>query len=293
MSQLAWLDDTHPTFPPTTQALSDPNGLLAAGGNLQPSTLLAAYSRGIFPWYSNGQPILWWSPSPRMTLQPSAAHFGRSLRKLAKKHIFEISVDEQFSEVMSHCANIKREGQDGTWITEDILEAYVRLHDAGYAHSIEAWHNDKLVGGLYGVAIGKAFFGESMFSLMSGASKMAFSSLIVQLNAWGYTMVDCQMHTNYLASFGATEIQREKFEKNLTNAIQPCATNQSLQNQITSNGDTYIAPPQTPPIHIVNWQKQWQLPKYGYDGLNLNDTICHVKTHGSTNHNLTSTEKHA
>lgn len=266
MSQIAWLDNANPIFPRTDQAHSDPNGLLAAGGNLSTQTLLNAYTQGIFPWYSDGQPILWWSPSPRMTLKPQEAHFGRSLRKLAKKKHFEISVDTQFTQVMCLCADITRADQDGTWITDEIIEAYTALHTLGFAHSVESWHDGQLVGGLYGVAIGNAFFGESMFSLVSGASKIAFASLIVQLNAWNYTLIDCQMHTEYLASFGAQEADRQIFEKQLSQAIPKGITKDRTKN----TPDTRIP-------SAKNWQRNWQLPKYGYDGVNLNDALKHIK----------------
>jgi len=264
MSQIAWLDNAAPVFPSTDQAHTEPNGLLAAGGNLSTKTLLNAYTQGIFPWYSDGQPILWWSPSPRMILKPQEAHFGRSLRKLARKKLFEISVDTQFTQVMCLCADIARTDQDGTWITDEIIEAYSALHSLGFAHSIEAWHNGQLVGGLYGVAIGNAFFGESMFSLMSGASKIAFTSLVVQLNAWGYTLIDCQMHTEYLASFGAQETDRHTFEKQLARATQEEASTQKDVH------NTRIS-------HKQHWQTNWQLPKYGYDGVNLDDALKHIK----------------
>lgn len=265
MSQIPWLDNSTPIFPSTDQARTDPNGLLAAGGNLSTQTLLSAYTQGIFPWYSDGQPILWWSPSPRMILKPQEAHFGRSLRKLAKKKLFDISADTQFTQVMCLCADIARTNQDGTWITDEIIEAYSALHTLGFAHSIEAWHNGQLVGGLYGVAIGNAFFGESMFSLMSGASKIAFASLVVQLNAWGYTLIDCQMHTEYLASFGAQEADRHIFEKQL-----------SLSTEKGARG------PQI--AHKQNWQKNWQLPKHGYDGVNLSDALKHIEEQTNETH---------
>lgn len=219
MSQVAWLDETL-DFPDTSSALDDPDGLLAVGGDLSKERLIAAYKNGIFPWYSEGQPILWWSPSPRMVLKPSDIYIGRSNRKLLKKHPFEIRVDTAFGEVMHHCAQISRDGQEGTWIMPEMIGAYIELHNAGYAHSIEAWKDDKLVGGLYGISLGKAFFGESMFSLESGASKVAFMTLVKNLESWQYQLIDCQIHTDYLASFGAHEVSRNEFEQMLCGAVQ-------------------------------------------------------------------------
>ncbi|MFL0809171.1 MAG: leucyl/phenylalanyl-tRNA--protein transferase [Agarilytica sp.] len=218
MSQLAWLNESL-EFPDTSNALDDPDGLLAVGGDLSQARLLNAYRRGIFPWYSEGQPILWWSPSPRLVLIPTELHIGRSNRKLLNKQEFEIRINTAFDEVMHHCAAIPRDGQDGTWIMEEMIEAYVELNKAGYAHSVETWRDGKLVGGLYGLALGKAFFGESMFSLQSGASKVAFISLAKTLERWQYHLIDCQIHTDYLASFGAKEIPRKAFEAELDRAV--------------------------------------------------------------------------
>lgn len=219
MSHLVWLDEQL-CFPDTSSALDDPNGLLAVGGDLSPARLVAAYSRGIFPWYSAGQPILWWSPSPRMVLQPQNLHVGRSNRKLLANHPFTIKIDTAFAQVIAHCAEVLRCEQDGTWITQEIQHAYVRMHQLGYAHSIESWLDGELVGGLYGIAIGKAFFGESMFSLVSGASKVAFLSIAQQLQEWNYELIDCQIYTDYLASFGAEEVPREQFEALLNSALK-------------------------------------------------------------------------
>lgn len=219
MTQLAWLGKA-PRFPNTSSALDDPNGLLAVGGDLSPARLLAAYSHGIFPWYSPGQPILWWSPSPRMVLQPQNLHIGRSNQKLLAKSPFEIRVDTAFEQVIRHCAEVFRPDQDGTWITQEIQYAYIEMHRLGYAHSIESWLNDELVGGLYGMAIGRAFFGESMFSLVSSASKVAFLTIAQQLQRWNYELIDCQIYTDYLASFGAQEIPREQFETLLAQALK-------------------------------------------------------------------------
>ena len=219
MSDLIWLDEADPQFPDTNTALDDPNGLLAVGGALTVKSILKAYTKGIFPWFSENQPILWWSPSPRMILDPSDIHCSRSLRKLSRKKLFTITVDTAFEEVIDHCADIERPDQEGTWITEDMREAYVALYNKGYAHSIEAWQDSHLVGGLYGIALGGVFFGESMFSLVSGASKMAFATLAQQLKAWQFTLIDCQIHTPYLESFGAREVERSQFEERLSSAL--------------------------------------------------------------------------
>lgn len=224
MGELAWLDDSL-DFPKTSLALDDPDGLLAVGGDLSIPRLLAAYRRGIFPWYSEGQPILWWSPSPRTILIPDEFHLGRSNKKLLNKHAFSIKIDTAFAAVIEHCAGVARSEQDGTWIMDEIKEAYIALHHAGYAHSIEAWSGDRLVGGLYGVSLGKVFFGESMFSLESGASKVAFIHLVSALQHWDYQIIDCQIHTDYLASFGAREVSREVFEQNLDRAVQQPSIN--------------------------------------------------------------------
>ena len=219
MTDLPWLDEYNPNFPNTRQALLDPNGLLAVGGSLSVNSLVKAYSLGIFPWFSDDQPILWWSPSPRMVLNPKDTHFPRSLKKLARKTPFKITCDTCFSEVIDACSDIDRPDQDGTWITDEMRDAYLDMHDAGYAHSIEAWQEGKLVGGLYGIALGGAFFGESMFSGVSGASKIAFATLSEQLKEWGFVLIDCQIHTAYLESFGAQEIERNVFEKKLHKAL--------------------------------------------------------------------------
>lgn len=218
MSQLIWLDDSL-EFPDTRSALDDPEGLLAVGGDLSVPRLLAAYRLGIFPWYSEGQPILWWSPSPRTVLIPGDIHIGRSNRKLLKKSPLHITVDTAFDAVVAHCAQAPRKDQDGTWITSDIMHAYGELHHAGHAHSVEAWHADRLVGGLYGVSLGAMFFGESMFSVESGASKVAFMRLTQALHKWGYQMIDCQMHTEHLAAFGAHDVPRATFESRLAKAV--------------------------------------------------------------------------
>jgi leucyl/phenylalanyl-tRNA--protein transferase len=201
-----------------TRALRDPNGLLAAGGDLSLHRLLDAYRRGIFPWYSEGEPVLWWSPDPRMVLVPGEIAIARSLRKRIKSRVYEVRADTRFTAVMRACAE-PREGQSGTWITEDIVAAYSALHAAGLAHSIEAWHDGALVGGLYGVAIGRMFYGESMFARASDASKVALAHLARQLERWSFGLIDCQMQTAHLASLGARTIPRREFLSRLTELI--------------------------------------------------------------------------
>lgn len=194
-----------------------PEGLLAYGGDLSPSRLLMAYRKGIFPWYNAGDPILWWSPDPRLVLFLDEFKLRKSLKKRLKS--FEIRYDTAFVEVMKACGEIPREGQKGSWIIPEVIEAYSVLHDMGYAHSIEAWQDGKLVGGLYGVVIGKMFFGESMFARVSDASKAAFATLIERLKAEGFTMIDCQIPSPHLKSLGAREISRTEFIQRLQRAV--------------------------------------------------------------------------
>lgn len=197
-------------FPPIEQALHHPDGLLAIGGDLSPARLLAGYQRGIFPWYSDDQPILWWSPSERMVLFPDMLKVSRSLRKTIRKRPYKLTLDQAFREVIIACAG-PRPDQDGTWLTNDMIEAYCELHRMGIAHSVESWHENKLVGGLYGVSLGRVFFGESMFARMADASKIAFCHFVWQLEHWGYGMIDSQVYTDHLARFGAFEIPRHDF----------------------------------------------------------------------------------
>lgn len=215
---IPWLD-ADAAFPPLAKALKEPNGLLAAGGDLSPTRLLQAYRQGIFPWYSPGQPILWWCPDPRMVLFPSELKVSRSLAKRLRKQDYEIRFDTAFREVMLHCALAERPGQDGTWITSDILEGYCRLHALGHAHSVETWMDDALVGGVYGVAIGRMFYGESMFHRVTDASKLAFVHLVRHLQVEGFGMLDCQMKTAHLASLGAREISRDEFSQQLSELV--------------------------------------------------------------------------
>lgn len=207
---LTWLSRHNLDFPPLEQALREPDGLLAAGGDLSPERLLAAYRHGCFPWFSAGQPILWWSPDPRMVLFPGELHVSRSLRRTLRRGDFTISFDRDFAAVIRACAGPRRHA-DGTWITPAMQQAYLELHRRGIAHSVEAWQNGELVGGLYGLALGRVFFGESMFSRRDDASKAAFVTLVERLRDAGFALIDCQMHTAHLARFGARAIAREQF----------------------------------------------------------------------------------
>lgn len=237
-----WLNEEQPPiFPPTVHAQKEPNGLLAAGGLLTPVWLVASYRQGIFPWFEDDSPILWWSPAPRMVLQPKDFHISKSLRKLMRKPPFRISCDLAFNEVIYQCAQprlpptedteIECFGGDdwdkdedemdaGTWITQDMMDAYIRLNDNGISHSIECWDGrGNLVGGLYGLLIDRVFFGESMFNKANNASKLAFAYLADYLFKSGVELIDCQMHSDHMARFGAKEVSREQFEGLLTSAI--------------------------------------------------------------------------
>ncbi len=207
-----WLDPNNPQapFPPVEMALRDPDGLLALGGDLSPERLLNAYRLGIFPWFSAGQPILWWSPNPRMVLRPADVKISRSLHKTLRKRLFTVTLDQTFDAVISGCAAPRHDGC-GTWLSEEMQQAYSRLHSLGHAHSVETWQGGELVGGLYGVALGKVFFGESMFTRVTDASKVAFVHLVRQLAHWDFALIDCQVHTSHLASFGATAMPRSTF----------------------------------------------------------------------------------
>ena len=214
---IPWLDPESP-FPPLETALARPNGLLAVGGDLSPSRLIEAYRRGIFPWFNEGEPILWWSPDPRMVLFPQELKISRSLRKTLKRGNYEIRADSAFKQVMEACA-APRGDQAGTWIHAEMIAAYESSHEMGMAHSMETWIEGELVGGLYGVGQGKMFFGESMFSRASDASKIAFVHLVTQLQRWGFEMIDCQMKTEHLASLGAREISRKEFRQKLKELV--------------------------------------------------------------------------
>lgn len=206
---IPWLDPSaSPHFPDTVTALEEPAGLLAAGGRLSVDWLLLAYSRGIFPWFNEGEPILWWSPAPRTVLYPDSFHTSRSLARLDRQQRYEFSANRDFEAVINACAN-DRKGQRGTWINSQMVDAYTDMHRAGYAHSIECRDGDELVGGLYGIALGKVFFGESMFSGVANASKLCLKHLV---ESGQYAMIDCQLATEHLQSLGAVQIERKIFE---------------------------------------------------------------------------------
>ena len=207
-----------PVFPPPDYA--DPSGLLAVGGDLSSERLLEAYRLGIFPWYSDDQPILWWSPDPRFVLQLEDFHLSRSLRKTLRQGIFQVTIDRAFDEVIAACAAVPRIGQNGTWITSEMQEAYNNLHGLGYAHSVETWLEGKLAGGIYGVSLGKAFFGESMFHRKTDASKVALAALVEKLKSWSFHFLDAQMTTEHMMSLGAKEVSRRIFLKQLHVALE-------------------------------------------------------------------------
>ena len=219
-------------FPDVELALTEPDGLLAVGGDLSVERLTSAYQQGIFPWYSEGQPILWWSPDPRMVLKPNEIKVSRSLAKTIRKQNFKVTLDQNFRDVISACSKPRLENgteQSETWILNEMIEAYVKLHEAGYAHSVECWQNNELVGGLYGVAIGNVFFGESMFSRVSNASKIAFVFLSNQLQQWNFQLIDCQVYTSHLESLGAYMIPRKQFTSLLESYASDTAVNKKWQ----------------------------------------------------------------
>ncbi|MEE4300535.1 MAG: leucyl/phenylalanyl-tRNA--protein transferase [Pseudomonadales bacterium] len=210
MRALPWLDPDRIGFPPGEEALEDPPGLLAAGGDLSPARLEAAYAAGIFPWFDDSSPILWWCPEPRAVIRPGEVHVGRTLRRRLARADYEVTMDRAFEAVIRACAAPRQPG-GGTWITEDMLDAYLALHARGSAHSVEVWIDGRLAGGLYGVALGRAFFGESMFTRVTDASKLAFVHLLGQLGAWGFPLVDCQMPNPHLDRLGVHEMPRRAF----------------------------------------------------------------------------------
>lgn len=212
-----YLTENRLTFPPPF--LADETGLLAIGGDLSVPRLLKAYSAGIFPWYNEDEPILWWSPDPRLVLFPEELHVSRSLAKVMKKNIYDITVDLAFREVIEKCRSVHTETKSGTWLVDEMIEAYITLHDQGYAHSVETWKDGELVGGLYGVALGSCFFGESMFSEADNASKVAFAVFVKWLREKEFDMVDCQVTTRYLTTFGAREIKRLDFLTRLSDSV--------------------------------------------------------------------------
>jgi leucyl/phenylalanyl-tRNA--protein transferase len=207
-----------PVFPPPDYA--DPSGLLAVGGDLSKERLLEAYRVGIFPWYSDDQPILWWSPDPRLILDLKDFKISRSLSKTLKKGVFQVTFDHAFEKVIHACAGVPREAQNGTWITPEMQEAYINLHGLGYAHSVETWFGGKLAGGLYGVSLGKCFFGESMFHLKTDASKVALATLVEKLKSWDFHFIDSQMTTEHMVRLGAKELPRRIFLKRLQSALR-------------------------------------------------------------------------
>jgi leucyl/phenylalanyl-tRNA--protein transferase len=208
--------DKRLVFPPVELA---EDGLLAVGGDLTPQRLLLGYSQGIFPWYGPKLPILWHSPDPRMVMETRDLIINRSLRKHLRKQPYELRIDTAFTEVLTRCSDVPRPGQDGTWLVPDMVDAYTKLHELGFAHSFEAWSGGELVGGLYGVSLGTCFFGESMFARAPDASKIAFAASVAQLDAWEIRLIDCQVHTDHLARLGATEISRPAFITRLKLAL--------------------------------------------------------------------------
>jgi len=216
VTNLPWLDESL-EFPSPETALIEPDGLLAAGGDLSTKRLIEAYKQGIFPWYSDDQPILWWSPDPRCVLKPEQAYTSKSLKKHIRKTKPQLTFDSAFEDVIHHCTRLN--SNEGTWITKEMEEAYIELHQQGIAHSVEVWENNELIGGLYGLAIGRCFFGESMFSLKPNSSKVAFTSLCAQLHQWDYSLVDCQVENPHLLSLGANCIGRTDFLTILRNNI--------------------------------------------------------------------------
>ena len=219
---IPWLDAATP-FPPIEAALAAPDGLLAAGADLSPARLVDAYRHGIFPWYGEGQPILWWSPDPRMVLYVDEFRCSRSLAKRIRRGEFAVRVDTAFDAVIEACAGLRREQGGGTWITAAMIDAYRRLHRLGYAHSVEAWRGDELAGGLYGLALGRVFFGESMFARQTDASKVALASLVALLRRRSVPLIDCQQETGHLASLGARPIPRQRFARHLDELIHSIA----------------------------------------------------------------------
>lgn len=205
-------------FPPPR--LASEIGLLAIGGDLSRKRLLLAYRTGIFPWFSEREPIMWWSPDPRLVLYPEEIKISKSLKKIIKKEIFRITIDSAFDQVINACAEIRRKNNEGTWIVNDMIEAYCRLHESGFAHSVETWRHDKLVGGLYGVSLGGCFFGESMFTRISNASKVAFVKLVEHLETLSFDLIDCQITTTHLKQFGAREIPRSQFLAQLEKSLK-------------------------------------------------------------------------
>lgn len=212
--------DRYTSFPPVEEALTEPNGLLAIGGDLTTNRLLDAYTHGIFPWFSAGEPIVWWSPDPRMVLYPDELKISRSMSRRLNRKDYEVRFNTSFRQVMQACAETRRPGQDGTWITDEMIDAYCALHVSGHAMSAETWIGNRLAGGLYGVRIGKMFYGESMFHHVTDASKIAFVHLVQELKRQNFGLLDCQMKTSHLASLGAREVSRKEFCQLMSKLIQ-------------------------------------------------------------------------
>lgn len=247
---IPWLlpGDPPDAFPPVETALEDPDGLLCAGGDLSPERLLEAYRRGIFPWFSAGQPILWWSPDPRTVLYPDELRVSRSLAKTLRNRGYLASVDHAFIDVLEHCAD-RTLRPEGTWITPQMKEAYLRLHELGFAHSVEIWDAGQLVGGLYGVALGKAFFGESMFSTARDASKVALCALVASLRERGYRFIDCQVASGHLASLGARDMPRTDFVRELAAAtVVPPAPDASWRDASIALTKPFVQNPRGPRV---------------------------------------------
>jgi len=232
MTNLPWLNQSY-DFPDPEDALNDPDGLLAVGGDLEPARLIAAYRKGIFPWYSGDQPILWWSPNPRCILRPNQAYCSRSLKKHIRKTNPELRFDTAFEHVIRHCSRLGSD--EGTWITKEMEEAYIELNRLGIAHSLEVWEQGELTGGLYGLGIGRCFFGESMFSLKPNRSKVAFVSLCKQLELWEYELIDCQVENPHLISLGASSIERRDFLSILDKNINKTPLHKNWQFDISKN----------------------------------------------------------
>ena len=211
---IPWLENNPVIFPNPETAQEEPNGLLAAGGNLESDTLITAYKKGIFPWFDDDSPILWWSPNPRSVIKPSDIHISKSMRKTLKKTPFKITCDTAFEQVIRRCSK-PRNYTDDTWITEEMVEAYCNLHNEGIAHSVEVWEGNNLVGGLYGICIGRMFFGESMFSNVDNASKIAFITLCKNLADCHFELIDCQVSSEHLNSLGAIDIDRQLFTEKI------------------------------------------------------------------------------
>ncbi len=212
-------DNLIDTFPDVELALDEPDGLLAVGGDLSPKRLLAAYQKGVFPWYSDGQPIMWWSPNPRAVVKLNNFKTSKSLRKTLNKNIFYVTLDTAFNEVIAECASTRKDGF-GTWITNEMRDAYRELHQLGYAHSVECWFEQKLVGGLYGLSLGHAFFGESMFSRKTDASKVALAHLVSQLKQWQFDFIDAQVSSEHMTTLGAKDIPRRQFIAELQQTLK-------------------------------------------------------------------------